>query len=131
MSTTALEQALYYFERRDNLDRDQKIEAAIALGEWGLFSARQIALALDMSHPEVAKLVKKSDRTGGRFRPEALRPLLKLARLTARGEVDVALVKLVLDAGVSKYFASKFTGLSPSTIERRYRKAEKRGARHA
>lgn len=120
----ALEEALWFMDRREILDKDAKIQAAIALGGYGVFSSRMIAAILQMPHTYVAAVINKRDRTGGKFRPEALKPLLKVAQNRANGEIDVFAVKEALDAGVTKYLASRLTNVPPTSLERQYARAE-------
>jgi hypothetical protein len=123
----ALEEAISTYERRGNLDRQQRFDAAVSLGEWGVYSASQIATIVDLPKAIVAKVIGKKDRTGGRLTIESLEPLLRLAQLNARGEVDVMATKAALDAGASRRMASKLTGWSEGQLRRQMDRAEKLG----
>lgn len=130
-ATSALELAIWYYERREFYTKQDKFDAAVALGEYKLFSSRQISAIIDLPHTYVAKLINKTDKTGGRFDPKALRPLLKVAQQQARGEVEAFAVKEALDAGVTKYLASRLTLVARTTLERRYAQAVTMGGGEA
>jgi hypothetical protein len=127
-ATTALEQALYYYDRREALDKQARYDAAVALGAFGIFSARQIAGFVGISHQQASALIGKKDRTGGRLNPLALRPLLEISQQWAREELDNASVVAALDAGVSTWLAARLSGIPRSTLMRRYVKGKEQDA---
>lgn len=121
-ATTPLEQALWIFERHEGYDKQQKFDAAVELGEWGIFSSRQIEAITGLGHSTVLKLSPKSDRTGGRFSPECLSALRDISRRRAAGvSVERAEVREMLAAGsgTSPRTAARLGNLSESWIRRR------------
>lgn len=126
---TALENATWVHSRLDSYDKQQRFDAAVELGEWGVFSFRQIGAIVGLSHSTVRKLVSaKSDRTGGTFSPECLEALLDISRRRLREEeVDPQEVRDMLTAGsgTSAYVAAKLGGISESWLRRRRLTADK------
>lgn len=127
--TTPAEEAAWVYSRLDQYDRQQRFDAAVSLAEWGVFSLRQVAKVVGLSHSAVAVAVRgKTDKTGGRFDPEALSALVALLRARRKGEhIAPDLVAEALDAGTgtSSYMASKLTGIPRMQLVRRYEKARK------
>lgn len=125
--TTALEEAHWVYSRIDQYDKQDRFDAAVSLGEWKMFSLRQIARIVDMPHTTVAGAVQaKGDKTGGRFDPEALEPLMALAIRRRKSEpLDPQQVAEAIDAGLgtSLYMASRLTGIPRSHLMRRYAEA--------
>ncbi|MDL5351123.1 hypothetical protein [Microbacterium sp. zg-YB36] len=121
---TALEEAIFVHEHRDNLDRQARFDAAVSLAEWGVFSGAQIGTITGLNRATVAKLIGKKDRTGGRLTVESLKPLLHLAQLRRRDEVDVLAVKEALDAGASRRMCARLTGWSEGQLRRQADRAE-------
>lgn len=128
MNLTALEQAAWVYSHQASYDRQQRFDAAVDLGEWGIFSYRQIGAITGLSHSTVQRIVKqKADKTGGRFDPECLGPLVELRSRRLRGEeVDPADVRdlLARGSGTSAGFAAKLGGLPESWIRRQCHKAK-------
>lgn len=122
--TTALEQALFYWERHVYMSREQRLNAAIELGEWGIFSARQIGAIVGIEWWAAHAKSQKIDRTGGRLDPASLPALHKLAVVRARNEVDVFLVHEALSTGTSVRVASKLTGIPETTLKRHAARAQ-------
>lgn len=122
--SSPLEEAIFVHEHHATMDRQARFDAAVSLAEWQVFSATQIAAIVGLSVPVVARLIGKRDRTGGRLTPQSLRPLLHLAQLKARGEVDVQAVKVALDAGASRRMTARLTGWPETTLRRHAERAE-------
>ena len=118
----ALMEAQSVFERKDQMDRQTLFDAAVSLGEWGIFSNRSITKITGLRPRDVAVLTPKSERTGGRFEPEVLPDLISLARTGERGEMDVFTAKRVLDH-CSSYYASRLSGIARSNLVRWAEKA--------
>lgn len=115
-----LEKALFYFERIEQMDRPARFAAAEELGAFGVLSSRQIGLIVGLPHTYVNGLMSKKDKTGGRFRPEALAPLLRIAQ---EGKaVDDADIAEALGS-VSTWLAARLTGVPRTTLLRRFEKA--------
>lgn len=80
MNLPAIRHARYIYEHKVTLTRDELLLEAVALAEWGLFSARHIAAITGLRRASISPLIGKVDRTGGRFNPSALRLLQRLAQ---------------------------------------------------
>lgn len=114
----ALTQARDTWRGRANLDKQGKFDAAVALGEWGLFSNRHIAKFTGLSPATVNALITKPERTGGRLEPEALEPVIEVLHMRVRGEIDNAKVRTAIEAGVSVNFLAKLAGIPQRTLAR-------------
>ncbi len=115
--TTPLEEAAYVVTHIDAMDREARINAAVSLGKWGVFSKRNIAAITALQPAEVGALVSKSDRSGGRLDAAILPQMLELAIQRRRGEeLDPELVRLVL-AGASDYVAARLTDIPRTTLQ--------------
>lgn len=123
---TPLEFAAWVYPRIADYDKQQRFDAAVGLGEWGVFSYRQIAVMVGLSHTTVARLVsKKSARTGGRFDPECLTALLDIRGRKLRGEeIRPGEVREMLEAGMgtSAYMAAKLGGIPESWLRKEMKK---------
>lgn len=126
--TSALEEAAWVYEHRDNYDLQQRFDAAASLAQWGVFSLRQVGAIVRLSHTTVAKVARaKQDKTGGKFSPECLPLLFELQRAHARGEgIAAADVAAMVDAGsgTSFGFAARLAGISETQLRRRYTQAK-------
>lgn len=121
----ALRQAAGAYATRNMMTKQQRYDTIVALGEWGLFSIRQIASIMGAAASTVSDLTPKSDRTGGRFHPDALPHLLEIVHREARGEPgdDVVAEALTAGTGTSVYMAAKLSGVSPQKLKTRYKRA--------
>lgn len=120
--TEPLEEAAWVWAHAQNYDRQQKYDAAASLGEWGIFSLRQIGAIVGLGHSTVQKLVTKTARTGGKFDPACLVPLLEMSKRRRRGEpVEPGEVASMLSAGsgTSPGFAARLGGISETYLRRR------------
>jgi len=105
------------------LDRQGKFDAAVALAEHNIFSARNISQITGLATTTVLRLAPKSEKTGGRFNPESLPHLVRLMHLRANGEVDVREAKAAVDKGTSTTFAARLTGIPTTTFTRYVKEA--------
>ena len=101
--------------------REVLVNEAVALGEWGIYSKRQVALFTGLRPALINDLLPKSDRTGGTLKPESLGYIIILMRTTAREEDDCQAIADALKAGVSSIMLARLTGRSQSTLSRRAR----------
>lgn len=123
--TTALHEAAWVYENQRNYDRQQRFDAAVSLGEWGIYSYRQIGAIVGLSHSTVSKLIRKPEKTGGTFSPECLAPLLELSKRRRAGgdlEPDDLRDMLAAGTGTSVHFAARLSGIAESYIRRQIRK---------
>lgn len=114
----ALQQAANYYERRAFLSKEDKYNAIVALAEWHLFSNRQIASFIGASAATVNGVTGKTLRTGGRLKPQALRPVIEVIHMRVRGEIDKPLVRAAVKSGVSVNMLAKLTGIPQRTVAR-------------
>jgi len=106
---------------RHEFTREALVNEAVALGEWELFSGRQISAFTGLRPALVNDLIAKTDRTGGTLKPESLGYIIILMRATAREEDDCQAIADALKAGVSSIMLARLTGRSQSTLSRRAR----------
>lgn len=119
----AVKQAQYAHEHHESMTPQDKLDYAIALGEWGVFSNRQIASFVGMSAPRVGGVTGKTAHTGGTLKPEALGPIIDLMQRHARGEIDFQATKQTLEAGVSAHMLSRLSGIPQTNLSRWARRA--------
>lgn len=119
----AVQQAKYAWEHRAAFDKPTRIAKVVELGEWGVFSNRQIGIFTGMRIGDVSAHTGKTDTTGGTLKPMALGPILEVMHVKARGETDFYAVKRALDAGTSTIMLSRLTGIPVSTVSRQARRA--------
>ena len=97
--------------------RQQRVDDAVALGETGVFSNSNIGLIVGLDVALVGSLTGKTDRSGGRFNPQALPVIYDLWISWARGRTfDVITVRTAVNAGVSPRMIEKLTTIPKSTL---------------
>lgn len=114
----AVQHALRVHTARATLTKEQKLNEAIALAEWGTFSNRQIAGFLALRPSLIHGITGKTDNRGGKLLPEALPLIAELIYMDARSERSRTAVVATLRAGVSNGMLARLTGLPESTISR-------------
>ena len=119
---TAIKQASFAFSHRETTTREEKLNTARALAEWGIFSNRQIASLTGLSRPMVDAISSKTDGTGGNLPGESLSHIANAATAHYRGEVDELAIKRAINAGASTRMVSRLTGISQSAVSRASRK---------
>ena len=119
----ALDEAHFVYSNLAILGPEQRREAAVSLSEYGIFSRRGIASLTGLTMREVASVVNKTDRTGGKIVPDALGDVIALRDLRERGEMDVFLARRVLGQ-MSAAFVSRLTGIPAATLTRWKMKAD-------
>jgi hypothetical protein len=94
------------------------------LAEFGVFSNRQIANIAkgSASHSHIAKITKKTSKSGGRLNPAHLENIRDLMLQADSGRVDWNLVELTVSQGTSGSLLSKLTGISKNQIGRKIAK---------
>lgn len=120
---TALKQAQFTYRHRENLSRQELLDAAVALGEWGCFSIRHVVEFTGLPYQTVFALWQKTDRTGGKFTAAAIEPTLRLIELEHRGERDIFTIRQAVDAGASFTMVNRFTGIALTNLKRWYAQA--------
>lgn len=114
---TPLQEALHVYENRGTYPRETLLEAAASLGTHGVFSVRGIAAITGLSYRDVARVVHKTDRTGGKLHPAVLTHLARLVEVRERNEADVIAAARALE-GVSANYAERLTGIPDTTLRR-------------
>lgn len=115
----AVQQAHHHWINHEHYDKQQQYDAAVELGEWGLYSNRQIAVFTGLRRAVVDSLNPKSNKSGGTLAPEALPHIEQLIVGVRTPET----IKATLDAGVSTTMLARLSGISGSMISRWARKA--------
>jgi hypothetical protein len=116
--TEAVRQAKFHYDHHDTYDKEQRINAVVALNEWRIYSNRQLSTFTGMSTADVGAYTGKTDKTGGNLSGESLGLVLELIHMDARGEVSYPLVAKAVDAGISTRMLAKLTGRSQRTVAR-------------
>lgn len=114
----ALKQARDIHARKENLDKQGKVDAAVALGEWGIFSGRHISTFTGLDPVLVSKLVPNPERNGGRLTPEAIPTIIEIIQAHNRSELDRNLMRKAVEQGASVNFLAKLTGIPQRTVAR-------------
>ena len=114
----AIRHAVHIYAVRTELTRNQKFTAAVELARWGVYSAHHISAITGLRRSTLSSKLDKTDKMGGRFRPEDLCDIERLA-LARR---DTALMLVVLE-GCGSTMVQRLTGISASTLARARRRA--------
>lgn len=118
IAMTPLEQALVAWRRDPNAPdaRQTQFDDAVALGETGVFSNRNISHITGLNPDTVLKLTGKTERTGGRLSPESLPFLLDAAQHFAQyGLCLTSAVRVSARLGTSWRMIATLTGIPRST----------------
>ena len=105
-----------------SLDKDALYRAVKEVGQYDLWSTRQIVSMCDkkVSHGTVAKLITKKDKRGGKLNPQHLEALREIIFQKSINKVNWGTVSEVLSSGTSVDMLVRVTGLPKTTV---YRKA--------
>ncbi len=112
---TALEQAWWLLQHRDDYSREERINNAIALHEWGVFAKRQIAEIVGLNRELVRRLLHKPERTGRRLNVETI-PLLLAIKFSDKEEWP-DLLRIAIDRGTSVGMCALLLDVSESAIK--------------
>jgi hypothetical protein len=131
--TKALEQALAAWNnnqrpKRSDLEvKDVATVDAIGLGQAGMFSNRHIAAITGLSVDLVCDIVKKSDKTGGRFNPESLPLIFDLWLEYVDGGTNPQLISTIVNSGTSVGFLARLTDIPATSLSRWLKRYNERG----
>jgi hypothetical protein len=116
----AVNEAIWLRDHASKLDRDKLFEVVENIGEYGIFSARQLsALAGNsISHQTAARLCKKTEKTGGRLNPKSLDQIKQCFHDRINNRIDYSLVSQIVADGTSQGMVEKLTGISQTKISR-------------
>ena len=116
----AVNEAIWLRDHASKLDRDKLFEVVENIGEYGIFSARQLSkLASNLvSHQTAARLCQKTEKTGGRLNPKSLDQIKQCFHDRINGTIDYSLVSQIVADGTSQGMVEKLTGISQTQISR-------------
>ena len=116
----AVNEAIWLRDHASKLDRDKLFEVVENIGEYGIFSARQLSkLASNLvSHQTAARLCQKTEKTGGRLNPKSLDQIKQCFHDRINGTIDYSLISQIAANGTSQGMIEKLTGISQTKISR-------------
>lgn len=122
----ALQQAKAAADANENgtLTNQGRLDAVIALAEWGVFSARNVALFTGMRYADVLEYINNPTRKGGRVAVAAVPYIIRAINLEAQGKFDANVVRAAIDAGASLTMFARLTGQPHTTLLRRLAEAK-------
>lgn len=120
MKLRAINEAIWLRDHASILSKEELFRIVEDIGEYGIFSARQISAMTDgrTSHQTVAKLCKKTDKSGGRLAISSLEDIKQCFHDRINKKVDYKTIKRVLDAGTSQGMLEKLSGISQAKISK-------------
>jgi hypothetical protein len=118
----ALNYAIWVRDNVAEMKDHDVIKAVIELGDYKVFSSRQISAIISnrVSHTTVSSIIGKKDKTGGNLNVASLEILRNVLYSRSSGETNYGLIATVLEGGTSQGMISKLTGVSQSSISRRF-----------
>lgn len=118
----AIHEAIWIRDNAHLVSKGVLIEKIQNLARYNLFSNRQISKISGgvLSPPAISNIVKKENKTGGRFAPESLNDLALVLFSTERGQPDYTAVRRALDSGTSQNMITRLTGLRQPAISRKF-----------
>lgn len=128
----AVKQAKEFWEAREanagrfSDKREARVNNAIALAEWGVFSNNQISTFTDVEAAKVGEYSRKTDRTGGSLTGESLAPIIDIIVARTTGDAGsketrnaiASGVRRAVDAGASTRMISRLSGVPQRTVAR-------------
>lgn len=117
----ALAMSIKLRDRSDEMDLEQLKEAVKELGNFQIFSYRQISAIAknNISHSTIGRLVVKPQRTGGKLNPQDLEKIRDIIFQRSLGVIDWDKVSSVLRNGTSADMLVKLTGIPKTTMHRK------------
>jgi len=124
MRLRAINEAIWIRDHSENLERKDLFKVIEDIGEYNIFSARQIESMTNgiVSHQTISKLCKKNDKSGGKLKITDLEKIRDLFYGKSNGLVNYLLAKEIAENGTSQGMISKLTGISQSAISKSIRK---------
>ena len=116
----AINEAIWLRNHASRLSKQELFSIVEDIGEYGIYSARQISAMTEgiLSHQTVARLCKKSDKTGGRLSVDSLEDIKECFHDRVNKRVNYKVVKRILDAGTSQGMLEKLSGISQAKISK-------------
>lgn len=123
MSLRAINEAIWLRDNAKRLEREAMFRIIEDIGEYGVFSARQIAAMTEgkVSHQTVARLCAKTDRTGGRLNIKSLEDIRDCLYSRVKGRTNYDIVRKVIEAGTSQGMLAKLSGINQARISKNVR----------
>jgi hypothetical protein len=117
----ALSEAIWLRDHAENMDRQQLFDAVVSIGEYKLFSNRQISAITNglVTHKIVGELIGKKNKTGGNLNVGTLDILRNILYSRANHRTDYNLVRDAVGLGTSQGMVSRLTGVTQSSISKR------------
>ena len=118
----AINEAIWLRDNAQKISLDLLALRIQEIAEYDVFSNRQISVIVGgiLSHATIGKLVKKEDKSGGRLNPKSLEDISLALFSKARGRIDYSAIERALEAGTSQGMISKLSGISQSTISKKF-----------
>lgn len=116
----AINEAIWLRDHAPKLDKEKLFETVEDIGEYGIYSARQISALTGgaVSHQTVARLCNKTDKSGGRLNPVSLDKIKACFHDRINGAVDRGIILEIVNSGTSQGMLSKLTGISQTRISK-------------
>jgi hypothetical protein len=120
----ALNQAIWLRDNANKLDETTLIEKIKELGDYSVFSSRQLSAIVDgkIPHGKITKLIGKTDKTGGNLNVGTLDILRNILLNRADDGTDYKLIASAVGMGTSQGMVSKLTGVPQGSISKKLRK---------
>jgi hypothetical protein len=118
----AINEAIWLRDNAEKISSDLLALRIQEIAEYDLFSNRQISVIIGglLSHSTIGKFVKKEDKSGGRLNPKSLEDISLALFSKARGRIDYSAIERALEAGTSQGMIAKLSGISQSTISKKF-----------
>ena len=120
----AINEAIWLRDHAEKISLDLLYLRIQEIAEYGVFSSRQIANIAGniVSHATISRFIQKDDKSGGRLNPKSLEDIALALFSKARNRIDYSAIQRALEAGTSQGMIAKLTGISQSTISRKFGK---------
>lgn len=120
----ALNLAIWLRDNCDNMSKSRLLDEVEKLGEYKLFSSRQICAIINnnLTHSTIAKTIQKGDKTGGALNPGTLDILRNVLYSRAEDKRDIKLIQDAFGMGTSQSMIARLTGIPQSTISKELKK---------
>ncbi len=126
----ALNEAIWLRDNAADLGRTALLDAVRLLGEYKVFSSRQIVAITNglVNANTVSSIINKNDRTGGNLNPGSLEILRSVLYNRADRNTDYKLISEAVSMGTSQGMVSKLTGVSQGSISKKTREVVSGGS---
>lgn len=116
----AINEAIWLRDHAARLSREELFKIVEDIGEYGVFSARQISAMTEslLSHQTVARLCNKTDKTGGRLSISSLEDIRQCFHDRINKTINNQTILRVLESGTSQGMLEKLSGISQTRISK-------------